>query len=92
METLNWRDVDEIRLHDAIIRKPNDQSREANHLQQVRVAFDGAMVHIDARPTNEPSRGVTDEEVTIHVVPATAVKVIRYRQPADSRPGVRVLM
>jgi len=89
METLNWRDVDEIRLHDAVIRKPNDQSREVDYLQQVRVALDGAMVHIDTRPTNEPSRGVTDEEVTIHVVPATAVKVIRYRQKPSSTPSMR---
>ncbi len=85
MSNLNWREVDEIRLHDAVIRKPNDQSRDADYLQQVRVAFDGGFVHIDARPTNVANSGVTTDEITVHVVPASAISVIRYREVPKSQ-------
>ena len=85
MTTLNWLEVDEIHLHDAIIQKPGNLSQVTDQLNSVRVAIDGAFLHIDPRPTNDPQQpGAAGLDFPVHVVPASSVAVIRYRTGAGS--------
>jgi hypothetical protein len=75
MATLNWRTVREVQLAEALIPNPNSMSQKLDRPTDVRVAFDGGLVHIDPRP-----QGRTDTECPVYVVPVLALKVIQYKE------------
>lgn len=75
MTTLNWRTAHRVELTDNLIPTPNSPSELKWRLDNVQVAFDSGLVHIDPRP-----QGATDTEYPVYVVPASAVKVIRYQE------------
>jgi hypothetical protein len=80
MNPLQWREVREIELHQPTIPNPDASHQLLAKLLNVNVAFDGAMVHIDPRPTNAPDHEAHNSEFEVYVVPASAVRLIKYME------------
>lgn len=78
-DTLQWRDATELRLTGKLIPNPSSTSDLLAHLSSIRVAIDGAFIHIDPRPTNGQVPVDTKAEYPVYVVPAAAVEVLTYR-------------
>ena len=78
---LNWRTATTLELHDNLIPDPNASHNLLNRLQHVRVAVEGSFLHIDPRRPQDLGFAA-DPEFDVHIVPATAVKVIAYRTTA----------
>jgi hypothetical protein len=77
METLNWRTARDVQFNEPLIPNPDSPSQLLQALREVRVAFDSGLVHIDPRKGSE---GEGDDEFSIYVVPAAAVRMIHYRE------------
>lgn len=80
MHTLNWRTVREITLQYPAVPDPNNTSQLLSNLKNVRVAFDGALVHIDPRRVDEPDHDQGNTEFPVYAVPASSVRVIHYME------------
>lgn len=74
MSTLNWRTAQKVELTEPLIPLASSPSEPRSRLDNVQVAFDSGLVHIDPRPA-----GATDTEYPVYVVSASAVKVIQYQ-------------
>lgn len=90
MTTLNWLEVAELRLTDKLIPDPNEPSELRQQLRGVRVAVDGALLHVDPRAINLGEKRDDQEDYEVHVIPASAVEVMRYRV-LPSQPRVRFM-
>jgi hypothetical protein len=90
MTTLNWREAAELRLTDKLIPNPDSPSELLHMLRGVRVAVDGPLLHVDARSINHGEKRDDREEYDVFVVPALAVRLIRYRV-VPSSPRVTIL-
>lgn len=88
--TLTWRQVDELRLTGKLIPNPNSTSELLQTLSGVRVAVEGAMLHVDPRSTSAGSRPSTQPEYDVYVVPVAVVEYIKYREVEPS-PAVRIM-
>lgn len=77
----DWRAVRDLELTDDLIPDPNAQHIKLRRLANVRVAIEGAFLHIDARP-EEAWR--TAGEFTVYTVPASAVRVMNRQETKKS--------
>ncbi|MGW0780368.1 hypothetical protein [Streptomyces sp. NPDC002913] len=90
MTLLNWRTATTLVLHENLIPDPNAEHNLLGRLQNVRVAIDGSFLHIDPRQPHDPGFAM-DTDYNVHVVPATAVKVIAYRTTAPQGASAAVV-
>ncbi|MFF9870488.1 hypothetical protein ACF1G0_34825 [Streptomyces sp. NPDC013953] len=90
MNTLNWRTAAAVELNDKLIPDPNAQHNLLDRLYGARVAVDGAFLHIDPRPAPDAERHTPGTPYDVYVVPASAVRVLRYQQRQDGPPNVYV--
>lgn len=81
MSSLNWRTVTELRLAAAVVPNPNSSSDLLATLNNVNVAIDGGLLHID--PRQQPAS--QKEEYAVTVVPTSTVEYIRYMEAR--KPG-----
>ncbi|MGW5352183.1 hypothetical protein ACWERV_16940 [Streptomyces sp. NPDC004031] len=81
MNTLNWRNAHEVRLTDALIPNPASTSQMQQNLSNVRVAFDAGLVHIDPRHPGAQDLDPGNDEFTVYVVAASAIRTISYQEP-----------
>ncbi|RSS32785.1 hypothetical protein [Streptomyces sp. WAC08241] len=79
MSELRWRNAD-VALNDKLIPNPNAAHDLLKSLTNVRVAVEGAFLHID--PQNGEPAHVGQTEWEVYIVPASSVEKIRYRVPA----------
>jgi len=76
---LNWRTATTVELHDNLIPNPNAEHELLGRLRNVRIAVEGSFLHIDPRqPQDAETSG--SHEFDVHIVPATAVKTVTYRE------------
>jgi len=80
MATLNWRTATTVILHDNLIPNPNAEHDLLGRLQNVRVAVEGSFLHIDPRQPQAVEAAAGSNEFNVHIVPATAVKSVTYRE------------
>ncbi|WNI19237.1 hypothetical protein [Actinacidiphila sp. ITFR-21] len=78
MTSLKWRVVREIELFEAVVPNPDSTAQLLPKFQNIRVAFDGALVHIDPRKVGAPDHDANDPEFHVYAVPASSVRVIHY--------------
>jgi hypothetical protein len=83
MTTLNWRTAREAHLTEALIPNPNSTSQLMQNLTDVRVAFDGGLVHIDPRHPGAQDLDPGNPEFTVTVVSASSVHAIQYVEPKE---------
>ncbi|MER6149359.1 hypothetical protein [Streptomyces hirsutus] len=78
MSNLEWRKADVI-LHDKLVPNPNAEHELLANLTAVLVAVEGSFLHVDPQSGEPayPGQG----EATMTIVPASAVKWIRYKAP-----------
>lgn len=80
--TLNWRKARTVKLTTTLI--PNPASSGATMLRElnnVRVAYEGGLIHIDPRQDD-----ATDGEYPVYAVPPTSVELITYIEAAPVAP------
>jgi hypothetical protein len=76
MSNLEWRKAD-VTLHDGLVPKPNAEHELLSRLDNVLIAVEGSFLHIDPQSGEAVYPG--QEEATVTIVPASAVKWVRYR-------------
>ncbi|MEU0719202.1 hypothetical protein ABZ498_18765 [Streptomyces lavendulocolor] len=84
MNTLHWRTAATLELNDKLIPDPRAQHNLLDRLHGIRVAVDGGFLHVDPRNTPDAERQEAGTPVDIYVLPASAVRVLRYQ---DTQPG-----
>lgn len=84
MSDLHWRTAD-VELADKLIPDPNAEHQLLDRLTQVRIAVEGAFLHIDPRPTNQPAYPGQDT-YNVHIVPAHLVRRVTYRAEVKKEP------
>ncbi|RPK35060.1 hypothetical protein EES39_33815 [Streptomyces sp. ADI92-24] len=85
MSTLNWRTATHVVLNGTLIPDPNAGHNLLGQLRNVRVAVEGSFLHIDPRQPRDADTSA-GEEFDVHIVPASAVNTITYRD-AERRTG-----
>ncbi|MFJ1782436.1 hypothetical protein ACIOKA_37655 [Streptomyces anulatus] len=82
---LNWRDATTLELNDKLIPDPNAAHNKLDRLHNVRVAVEGAFLHIDPRRDSGSSQD-------LFMVPASAVHKVAYQvtEPAQTMIDVQV--
>lgn len=80
MNQLEWRTARKVELVEPLIPNPNSQSELLRRLTDVRVAFDGGLVHIDPRGVDAHDFDRGNPEFEVYVVPASAVRTLTYRE------------
>lgn len=83
MSTLNWRTVRDVRLTDKLIPEPGNESNCQNHLCNVRVAIEGAFLHIDPRVVDVRDPDPGSPEFSAYVVPMNAVVSVHYKEQKE---------
>lgn len=76
MSKLEWRKAD-VALHDGLVPNPNAEHSLLSKLDDVLVAVEGGFLHVDPQSGEAAYPGQVEANVTI--VPASAVKWIRYK-------------
>lgn len=76
MSNLEWRKAD-VTLREGLVPNPNAEHELLANLTSVLVAVEGSFLHIDPQSGEQAYPGQTEGDVT--VVPASAVKSIRYK-------------
>lgn len=86
MSDLTWRTARTLQLAEKLIPDPNAQHVLLDRLHSVRVAVEGAFLHVDPRQEGRSYPG--GSEVEVYVVPAAAVRTVVYMEPvvADRAP------
>ncbi|MER5631249.1 hypothetical protein [Streptomyces nitrosporeus] len=77
--TLTWRTATTLVLNDELIPDPNAGHILLKRLQNVRVAVEGGFLHIDPRRPQDVE-GAPGAEFEVHVIPASAVRSLAYRE------------
>ncbi|MCX4792535.1 hypothetical protein OG369_42940 [Streptomyces sp. NBC_01221] len=75
---LTWRSVNTLVLAERLIPDPNASHNLLDQLRNVRVAIEGSFLHVDPRQPQDMEAG-GGQEFDVHVVPASAVKTVTYR-------------
>lgn len=76
MSNLEWRKAD-VALNEGLVSNPNAEHELLANLAGVLVAVEGSFLHIDPQSGEAAYPGQT--EATVTIVPASAVKNIRYK-------------
>lgn len=84
MQEMNWRAVTELRLNEEADVRDRD-GNPATKFRDVRVAIEGAFLHVDPRPVKESDVDAGDEGFPVYTVPAAAVKALRWMGPKRRR-------
>jgi hypothetical protein len=85
MSSLNWRIAD-VELADKLIPNPNAEHQLLDRLNNVRVATEGAFLHVDARPNGQPAYPGQDT-YSVHIVPAHLVRRVTYKAEVSKEPA-----
>ncbi|MER5875420.1 hypothetical protein ABT119_05765 [Streptomyces sp. NPDC001910] len=76
MSNLEWRKAD-VALHEGLVPNPKAEHELLANLTGVLVAVEGSFLHIDPQSGEAAYPGQT--EATVTIVPASAVKSVRYK-------------
>jgi hypothetical protein len=87
MTDLNWRAAD-VTLHEELAPDPNGGNVLRSHIANVRVAVEGAFLHIAPQNGNQSYQGQGQGECEVTIVPASAVKHVRYKTSGVATPWV----
>ncbi|MFJ6215052.1 hypothetical protein ACIQGZ_17205 [Streptomyces sp. NPDC092296] len=90
MTDLIWRTVRELRLTSPLVPDLSNSGKNLDLLYNVRVAIDGAFLHVDPRQEGGPDLRPGDTEFDVYVVPASSVERIHLREQKPAKKSTRV--